>query len=156
MSLARVIAALGLAVAPSLGHARPAGGFAVLDNHSHCLALALYWEAKSEGQDGMLAVASVVLNRVAHPEFPSTVCAVVKQGGERPPCQFSWWCDGRSDRPTEPRPWALAQQIAEEAMIRPPRDRTGGALFFHSIDIDTPWIKKRQRTARIGRHLFYR
>jgi len=51
----------------------------------HCLALAMYWEAKSEGADGMLAVASVVLNRVAHPEFPDTVCGVVKQGGEPPP-----------------------------------------------------------------------
>jgi N-acetylmuramoyl-L-alanine amidase len=156
MNLPKVIAALGLAVALSSGHARPAGGLAVLDNHSQCLALAIYWEAKSEGRDGMMAVASVVLNRVAHPEFPATVCAVVKQGGERPPCQFSWWCDGRSDRPTEPRQWALAQRIAEEALMRPPPDRTGGALFFHSIDIDTPWVRKRQRTGRIGRHVFYR
>jgi spore germination cell wall hydrolase CwlJ-like protein len=62
-----------------------------------CLALALYWEAKTEGPEGMLAVASVVLNRVAHPQFPSTVCGVVKQGGERPPCQFSWWCERRHD-----------------------------------------------------------
>jgi N-acetylmuramoyl-L-alanine amidase len=156
MSLAKVIAALGLAVALSLGYARPAGGFAALDNPSHCLALALYWEARTEGRDGMLAVASVVLNRVAHPEFPSTVCAVVKQGGESPPCQFSWWCDGMSDRPTEPRPWALAQRIAKEALTRPPRDATRGALFFHSIDLETPWVKKRQRTARIGRHVFHR
>ncbi|MGH6921343.1 MAG: cell wall hydrolase, partial [Geminicoccaceae bacterium] len=58
----------------------------------HCLALAMYWEAQSEGPDGMLAVAAVVLNRVAHPEFPDTVCGVVRQGGESPPCQFSWWC----------------------------------------------------------------
>ena len=66
-----------------------------------CLALAMYWEAKAEGAEGMRAVAAVVLNRVAHPEFPRTVCGVVKQGGERPPCQFSWWCDGKSDQPTE-------------------------------------------------------
>jgi spore germination cell wall hydrolase CwlJ-like protein len=35
---------------------------------TRCLALALYWEAKTEGPEGMRAVASVVLNRVAHPE----------------------------------------------------------------------------------------
>jgi N-acetylmuramoyl-L-alanine amidase len=156
MNLPRMIAALGLAVALSLGHARPAGGFAVLDNQSQCLALALYWEAKSEGRDGMLAVASVVLNRVAHPEFPSTVCAVVKQGGERPSCQFSWWCDGRSDTPTEAGPWALAQELAVELLNDPPEDPTGGALFFHSAGIEAPWREERARTVQLGRHVFYR
>ena len=156
MSLPRVIAALAVAVLLCLGHVRPAAGLAALDNQAHCLALAVYWEAKTEGRDGMLAVASVILNRVAHREFPDTVCAVVKQGGERPPCQFSWWCDGRSDRPTEARSWALARSIASEALTRPPQDATRGALFFHSADIGVPWVRKRERTARIGRHLFYR
>ena len=99
----------------------------------------MYWEAKSEGPDGMLAVASVVLNRVAHPEFPDTVCGVVKQGGESPPCQFSWWCDGRSDLPVEARPWATATRIAERALRDPPSDLTRGALFFHNISVETPW-----------------
>jgi N-acetylmuramoyl-L-alanine amidase len=122
----------------------------------HCLALAMYWEAKSEGPDGMLAVASVVLNRVAHPEFPDTVCGVVKQGGESPPCQFSWWCDGKSDRPTEARAWATATKIAERVLQSPPSDYTRGALFFHNTAIETPWVGKRQRTVQIGRHVFYR
>ena len=128
----------------------------VLDDPGRCLALALYWEAKSEGREGMLAVASVVLNRVAHPQFPSTVCAVVTQGGEQPPCQFAWWCDGKSDRPTEPQAWRLAQQIAKAVLAKPPADRTRGALFFHNSSIATPWVRKRERTAQIGRHVFYR
>jgi N-acetylmuramoyl-L-alanine amidase len=122
----------------------------------HCLALAMYWEAKSEGPDGMRAVASVVLNRVAHPDFPDTVCGVVKQGGESPPCQFSWWCDGKSDRPTEARAWAIATQIAERALQSPPSDYTRGALFFHNTAIASPWVRERQRTVQIGRHIFYR
>jgi spore germination cell wall hydrolase CwlJ-like protein len=126
------------------------------DDSVRCLALALYWEAKSEGRDGMLAVASVVLNRVAHPAFPSTVCAVVRQGGEQPPCQFSWWCDGKSDRPNEPGPWSLAQRLAKQALAERPPDPTRGALFFHNASIGTPWLKKRVRTAQIGRHVFYR
>jgi spore germination cell wall hydrolase CwlJ-like protein len=126
------------------------------DDAARCLALALYWEAKTEGPDGMRAVASVVLNRVAHPQFPSTVCGVVTQGGERPPCQFSWWCDGKSDRPTDPRAWRLARQIAQAALAKPPPDRTRGALFFHNAAIPTPWVRKRERTAQIGRHIFYR
>ena len=103
-----------------------------MDDAGRCLALALYWEAKTEGPDGMRAVASVVLNRVAHPEFPDTVCAVVTQGGEQPPCQFSWWCDGRSDQPTDARAWRLARQIAQAALAKAPPDRTRGALFFHN------------------------
>ena len=123
---------------------------------AHCLALALYWEAKSEGPAGMLAVAAVVLNRVAHPEFPDTVCAVVTEGGETPPCQFSWWCDGKSDRPTEQRGWTLAQRLARSVVAAPPRDPTGGALFFHNSSISTPWVRRRERTVQIGRHILYR
>jgi spore germination cell wall hydrolase CwlJ-like protein len=104
----------------------------------------------------MRAVASVVLNRVADPQFPATVCAVVKQGGEAPPCQFSWWCDGKSDRPMEARAWATASRLAQSALHRPPSDRTRGALFFHNTGIDTPWVRKRRRTVQIGRHIFYR
>jgi spore germination cell wall hydrolase CwlJ-like protein len=135
----------------AMGIAQGAMGSA---QNAHCLALAMYWEAKSEGRDGMLAVASVVLNRVAHPEFPDSVCAVVKQGGESPPCQFSWWCDGKSDQPTEARAWSSATRIAESVLRSPPSDRTRGALFFHNIGIATPW--ERQRTVQIGRHIFYR
>jgi N-acetylmuramoyl-L-alanine amidase len=127
-----------------------------VDDPARGLALALYWEAKSEGAEGMRAVASVVLNRVAHPQFPDTVCAVVRQGGEDPPCQFSWWCDGKSDQPTEPHAWRLAQQIAKAALAKPSPDRTRGALFFHNASITTPWVRKRERTVQIGRHIFYR
>jgi spore germination cell wall hydrolase CwlJ-like protein len=104
----------------------------------------------------MLAVASVVLNRVAHPEFPDDVCAVVRQGGEQPPCQFSWWCDGKSDLPTEPRAWSAAQRLARAMLSEPPRDATRGALFFHNTSISTPWKRPRERTVQIGRHVFYR
>jgi spore germination cell wall hydrolase CwlJ-like protein len=121
-----------------------------------CLALALYWEARAEGPEGMLAVASVVLNRVAHPEFPDTICEVVKQGGEQPPCQFSWWCDGLSDQPTETETWQLAQNLARRCLSKEPRDLTRGALFFHASSIDAPWQRPRQRTVQIGGHVFYR
>jgi N-acetylmuramoyl-L-alanine amidase len=121
-----------------------------------CLALAMYWEAKTEGAAGMRAVGQVVLNRVAHPKFPGTVCEVVRQGGEQPPCQFSWWCDGKSDTPTEARSWALAQRLARSLLADRARDPTRGALFFHSVRIAKPWVLPRQRTVQIGRHVFYR
>jgi N-acetylmuramoyl-L-alanine amidase len=149
--------ALPLAAVCWLSHA--GSSEAAIESRSdatRCLALALYWEAKTEGREGMLAVGSVVLNRVAHPEFPDTVCGVVKQGGEQPPCQFSWWCDGQSDRPTEARAWDLARHLAATILNHPPRDPTRGALFFHNTGIATPWLRRRERTVQIGRHIFYR
>ncbi|MGH6943295.1 MAG: cell wall hydrolase [Geminicoccaceae bacterium] len=156
MKVPRSLAAPCVAAALFLPHAAPAKAVAPPPAQTRCLALALYFEARTEGREGMLAVASVVLNRVADPQFPDTVCGVVKQGGETPPCQFSWWCDGRSDRPTDEASWQRALKIAKGVLAEPPRDRTRGALFFHSVDIRAPWVRPRQRTAQIGRHVFYR
>ncbi len=121
-----------------------------------CMALALYWEARDEGREGMIAVGSVVLNRVESLKFPDDVCAVVEDGGESPPCQFSYWCDGRRDAPEPGAQWTLAQAVAAEMLTQRPQDPTGGALFFHSIDDAAPWQRQRRRTARIGRHIYYR
>lgn len=121
-----------------------------------CLAHTLYWEAKNEGRDGMVAVGWVVLNRQQDPAFPDGLCEVVYQGGETPPCQFSWWCDGKSDRPREAENWSLAREVAALLLDEPPPDPTDGALFFHHAGIDTPWRIPRTPTARIGDHVFYR
>jgi spore germination cell wall hydrolase CwlJ-like protein len=159
MTLPRASAVLLTAVC-WLGLGGPRAAAETHEQAVGCLALAMYWEAKAEGVEGMRAVAAVVLNRVAHPQFPRTVCGVVKQGGERPPCQFSWWCDGKSDQPTERRAWKRAQRLARTILSAPRQqagaDPTRGALFFHSARISTPWVMPRQRTVQIGHHIFYR
>ena len=104
----------------------------------------------------MYAVGWTVLNRVASPDFPASVCGVIYQGGETPPCQFSWWCDGRSDRPQEWRSWEAALDVAAELLRNPPPDPTTGALFYHNTSIRSPWLAKRRRTTQIGQHVFYR
>lgn len=119
-----------------------------------CLALAMYWEARGEGRVGMQAVGEVVLNRVEDRRFPATACAVVKQGGETPPCQFSWWCDGRSDHPTDRDRWQDALQVVDIMKAGRNQDLTDGALFFHSTAVRPNWTY--QRVARIGNHVFYK
>ncbi len=121
-----------------------------------CLGLAIYWEARGEGSRGMQAVGSVVLNRVASKRFPNDVCAVVYQGGETPPCQFSWWCDGKSDRPRHISQWQAALTTAEDLLASRSRDITRGALYFHSTSVRPSWHKKLKRTVKIGNHIFYR
>ena len=127
-----------------------------LSDDERCLALAMYWEARNEGSDGMRAVGSVVLNRVESDAFPNTPCEVVHQGGERPPCQFSWWCDGRSDAPRDSKQWQIAVALAAEMLRNRGDDPTRGALFFHSAAIPVPWGVERTLAARILGHLYYR
>ena len=143
-----------IAIAAQLGNVDAHA--ASLKHEQDCLALALYWEARGEGRHGMLAVGWTILNRVESGDFPGTPCTVVRQGGERPPCQFSFWCDGRSDRPRNERSWNEAQIVAAELLTDPPRDPTRGALFFHSTNVRPSWTRTRTRTATIGAHVFYR
>ncbi|MEK9969306.1 MAG: cell wall hydrolase [Ferrovibrio sp.] len=130
-----------------------------MDDESKCLALAVYWEGKSEAQKGQLAVAHTVLNRVGSPSFPDTICGVVSQRSDtgRHSCQFSWWCDGKRDEPQDADNWQDAVESAHAAMQPGAQDPTKGALYFHSAKAKTPkWAKSRKRLARIGDHIFYR
>jgi len=122
-----------------------------------CLALNVYHEARSEPEEGQLAVAAVTLNRVESESFPDSVCGVVKQGGERlHRCQFSWWCDGKQDTPTNREAWADALRIGRLSLQGQVPDPTKGALYYHASYVKPKWSRKFERTARIGAHLFYR
>ena len=127
------------------------------DEPQECLAQAIYWEAGAEGREGMEAVAWVVLNRRTHPDFPATVCEVVREGGEQPGCQFKFWCDGKSEAPYDADLWAQAIAVAAESLDGRTTDPTGGALFFHAEALGAaPWEIPRERTAQIGQQIYYR
>ena len=123
-----------------------------------CLALNVYWEARSEPRIGQFAVAAVVLNRVADAEFPDTICDVVMQGGERGRnrCQFSWHCDGRSDEPRNAAAWEKALMVARLVLSGGHDDPSDGALWYHADHVQPDWSRKMAVIARIGHHLFYR
>jgi spore germination cell wall hydrolase CwlJ-like protein len=123
-----------------------------------CLALNIYFEARSEPLDGKRAVGHVVLNRVRDTEFPESVCQVVRQGGEnvRHGCQFSWWCDGRSDRPVDTLAWRESREVAWEVLRGATKDPTSGALWYHAEYVQPSWQDKMLKSRRIGQHIFYR
>ena len=122
-----------------------------------CLALNIYFEARSEPELGKRAVAHVVINRVLNPRFPNSVCDVVQQGGEikRHRCQFSWWCDGLSDRPQNVKVWRTALSLAHTIYWGYSQDPTRGALWYHADYVSPVWGKKLKRGPQIGRHIFY-
>ena len=151
MRLILLVVAFGLSMSAAAGN-----GTRIQHDEHHCLALALYWEARGESERGKTAVGWTILNRERSRDFPSSVCGVVFEGGETPPCQFSWWCDGKSDRPKDNHSWIRSKVLAARLLTNPPPDPTSGALFFHSTSISVPWTRPRTRTARIGNHIFYR
>lgn len=123
----------------------------------HCLALNIYFEARSEPRAGKLAVGHVVMNRVADKRYPSKICDVVKQGGEarRHKCQFSWFCDGLSDNPRNLRAWQQSLVLARVIFWGYSEDPTNGALWYHADYARPYWRKLLERGPKIGRHLFY-
>jgi spore germination cell wall hydrolase CwlJ-like protein len=129
-----------------------------LSDEITCLAQNIYFEARSEPVDGMLAVGHVVLNRLASNRFPDTVCKVVRQGGDqrRHRCQFSWWCDGRSDQTHNKVAWNSARLIAWFVYNGQTQDPTGGALWYHADYVSPYWREAYVQGPQIGRHIFYR
>ena len=138
------------------------------DRQKTCLAQNIYLEAGNQPFSGKLAVANVVLNRVDSPQFPDTICEVVKQTkkykeswrtGELVPvrgqCQFSWFCDGRPDEPKDSVTLLESFRIADIAMSNE-IDVTNGALFYHADYSDPYWSDHLERLVQIETHIFYK
>ncbi|MDO7842727.1 cell wall hydrolase [Sphingomonas immobilis] len=121
-----------------------------------CLTAAVYYEARSQTDDGERAVAQVVLNRVRDRAFPPSVCGVVYQGSNRRTgCQFSFTCDGSMDHPIQPTAWARAQGIASEALSGAVYAPVGSATFYHANYVNPWWAASMKQVTQIGAHIFY-
>ena len=122
-----------------------------------CLAQAVWYEAASESEAGQRAVAQVVLNRVAHPGWPSSVCGVVYQGSERSTgCQFTFTCDGSLARRPSGASWAKAQRIAADALAGSVYAPVGLATHYHTLWVHPYWAGSLDHIGTIGAHRFYR
>ena len=122
-----------------------------------CLAEAIYFESRSEPEDGQAAVAQVVLNRVRSGIYPTTVCGVVYQDRNRPfACQFTFACEGKSLRIGEPGPWAVATRIAQDVVSGANYNaKVGEAVNYHANYVAPFWVGYLKRVDRIGAHIFY-
>ena len=121
-----------------------------------CLTQAIYYEAASEPDDGQRAVAQVILNRVAHPAFPNTVCGVVYQGSERATgCQFSFTCDGALGRVPVRQFWLRAENVARAALAGYVYNGIGLSTHYHTIAVHPVWDKTMNLVQTIGAHQFF-
>ncbi|MBY9063481.1 cell wall hydrolase [Sphingomonas yunnanensis] len=122
-----------------------------------CLAAAGFYEA-GDRRDDQRAVMQVVLNRVRHPAFPKTICAVVFQGAERRTgCQFTFTCDGAlTRRAPSSAAWARARAAASEALDGAVYAPVGLATHYHADWMVPYWSGALMRVAQVGPHIFYR
>ncbi|HWO74893.1 MAG TPA: cell wall hydrolase [Bacillus sp. (in: firmicutes)] len=114
------------------------------------LARLVHAEAKGEPYAGKVAVATVVLNRVDHPDFPNTIKGVIyeKSNGYY---AFSPVANGQINIPAD----ADAYRAVKEALAF--RGQGSGSLFFYNPDKTTSqWIRSREVTVTIGNHVFAR
>jgi len=124
---------------------------------SDCMTAALYYEAASEPDGGMSAVAQVVLNRVRHPAYPKSVCGVVFQGSERATgCQFTFTCDGSLARLPSSAGWARARRLADRALSGYVEKSAGLSTHYHTQWVVPYWRSDLTKTAVIGAHIFYK
>jgi spore germination cell wall hydrolase CwlJ-like protein len=129
-----------------------------LKRESKCLAEAVYFEARSESEEGQAAVAQVVLNRVKSGLYPATICGVVYQNRHMyKACQFSFACEGRSLAITEPQPWLIAQRIAKAVLEgQTYLPAVGQSTHYHANYVAPYWSRLLKKTDKIGQHIFYR
>ncbi len=112
----------------------------------YLLAKVVYAEARGEPYTGQVAVAAVILNRVASPDFPNTIAGVVYQ-----PWAFTCVNDGQINL----SPDQSAINAARDAMNG--WDPTYGALYYYNPQTATSqWVRNLKVHMTIGRHVFAR
>lgn len=140
----------------------PSAPIAFTEEDVHLLAATAWGEARSEGEEGMRAVAHVMVNRVGA-RFGDDLKSVILA-----PKQFSAWNVGDPNRPLVQHPeryatggvalttWQTAQEVARQVLSGQSVDPTGGALFYHTRAIHPWWQRFGHDPMIIGAHVFYR
>ncbi len=127
---------------------------------ANCLKNALYYEARSEGTVGILAVASVIENRKSHPDYPESYCAVIKQHK-----QFSYTLSGKPDveriehrlKAADKQAYGYVSQVADdmlEGQFKPILEHS--VLWYATTSVRNYWTKTKAVVARVGKHVFYK
>ena len=148
-----------------------------IEGEFYCLAVNAYHEAKGESFDEKMATSQVVLNRVASPHYPDTICDVITQGPIRESwktkkdptlashervyypirnrCQFSWYCDGRSDDVNNLDGWEDSVLAAYIVYMGFGEDRVDGATHYYAHEkVNPSWAKTMVVTAKMDGHTY--
>ena len=125
---------------------------AQLNEEAHCIAVAVYHEARGESLEGQLAVARVIMNRAASGKYPPTWCGTVKQ-----PWQFSFvrnYQFPHTDFNSES--WRKALGVTRLAIANAYPSLSNDVLWYHADYVAPSWGRRLSRVDKIGTHIFYR
>jgi spore germination cell wall hydrolase CwlJ-like protein len=139
------------------------------DSERHCLQKNIFFESRNQSTLGQVAVAWVTVNRTDSPLYPNTLCRVVKQAqldSNRNPikhkCQFSWYCDGKSDQVPDnavaTRAWEDAGIVADVVLLdwlRARKGPVGEAVMYHATYVEPYWADSYTQVAQVDDHIFY-
>ncbi len=133
--------------APVAETAAPAAGdrkFNISEDEYNALCKIVYAEAHTQGEEGMLLIANVILNRVNNFAFPSTVMGVISQPGQFAPV--------RNGRYAAAIPTPAAVRAVDRALSG--ENHVGAALYFKSSASAQSW-GHRTLVLSYGNHSFY-
>mgnify|MGYP003653457068 CR=1 FL=1 len=143
----------------------------------YCLAVNAYHEARGESFDDKFAVTQVVMNRVESTKYPDDVCGVITEGPLRESwktrqhsnletqdrifypvkhrCQFSWYCDGKSDIIYNIDGWEDSVIAASLVYTGFGEDIVKGATHYYAHDIVSPsWAERMEVTVKLKGHTY--
>ena len=92
-----------------------------------CLARAMYFESNKSAEDGMLAVGTVVANRLKSGRYGGSVCGVVGQHRQFAPGVLSRRMEGKAAE--------RARRVAEAVIEGGRHPAVGDAMFFHTAGL---------------------
>lgn len=116
-------------------------------NEIMCLSMIMFGEARGEPSDiSRVAVAYTAINRKADPNYPKTICQVMKQ-----PYQYQFLDYGMPTQQQVAYLMPLAKAILEKKIDDP----TKGAKWFHTRTTKPIWAKQKEIKLAIANHIFY-
>ena len=141
-------ASLRIALRPPVHHAGDSGESSQADEEGRCLAEALYFAPRRNGDEGGRAIAEIIFNRLADGSHGASLCDVVHERSGSPRCPFAFACD--TARPKLAGPWRAAQALAARLLAgaKPIADS-------HAVAARPAWAPTIQTIVQIGDHSFY-
>ncbi len=132
-----VLATLGAGCAqtPTPRSTAPAMNVGLSTTERTCLARAMYFEARRNSEDGMLAVGTVVQNRLRSGRYGSSYCDVVGQKGQFAP--------GVLTRPMQGEAAERAGRVADQIASGRRHPAVRNAMFFHTAGLRFPYPNMR-------------
>jgi spore germination cell wall hydrolase CwlJ-like protein len=92
-------------------------------NDKDCLVRAMYFESNRSSDEGLLAIGTVVMNRVNSGTFPDTICGVVGQRGQ--------FASGIMTLPMQKRDQERVERIAAQILEGKRHPKIANAMYFH-------------------------